>query len=461
MSIHFMPHDYQTYCINRIVESESVGLFLDMGLGKTVITLTAIKTLKMLGLVNRVLVIAPKLVAERTWIKEKYKWDHLTDIDMGLCVGSRAKRVQALQNEHFVTVMGRDTLPWLVELYGEENWQFDMVVIDELTSIKNQGTKRFKCLKQVLPKIHRRVGLTGTPAPKGLHDLWAQVYFLDEGERLGAYVSWYRNRFFYQNPWDKFNYHPKDTAFNDVMNSISDICISMSADDYLDMPELMKNTISISLSTKDRKTYDTLEQEFVAEVDGEEVTALNAASLGNKLLQLCNGAIYEEESEGVDRPYKVLHDAKLDALGELLEASQGQPIMVMYSFVHDAKRIEERFSKKYRVMRITDPKAEELWNAGSLDILLAHPASAAFGLNLQECGYISVWFGLTWNLELYQQSIARLYRQGQQSKTVIVHHMIVENSMDEVVYESLADKDTTQERIIEAVKARVGEVMYG
>lgn len=451
----FKPYNYQNYCINRIVTEKAVGLFLDMGLGKTVITLSAIQMLKQLGAVSRVLIVAPKRVAEDTWLKERRKWDHLQSLSVSLCIGTPADRNTVLREKSDVVVMGRDNVKWLKQdSCMADDFGFDMIVIDESTSFKNHATQRFKAMKHIiLTNRPRVVILTGTPAPKGLIDLWAQVWLLDQGQRLGAYITYYRNDYFRQ-AYSGFGYVPVKGAQERIMNRISDICISMKAEDYIDMPDTIYNEVEVNLSPKDRKVYDKLKEEFVAEIEGEEITAMNAASLSSKLLQLCNGAVYTRE----DGAYTIVHEEKINALMELIEGSNGKSVLVFYSFIHDKERIMRAVRRAgLDIMDVRDKGAIDKWNEGNLDILLAHPASTAFGLNLQQGGHIIAWFGMQWSLELYTQAIARLRRQGQ-TEAVIVHHLMVPNSMDVQVMRALRDRNVTQESIIEAVKANIREV---
>lgn len=450
-ALTYKPYKYQEYCIQRVISEKRLGLFLDMGLGKTSIILTAISNLQIFGEINKVLVIAPKKVAEDTWIKEKWKWKHTQTLNMGIAVGSQAHRLAVVDAMYDITVINRENVKWLVDYWGR-NWPYDMVIVDELTSFKNPISQRFKALKKVLKHINRLVGLTGTPAPKGLIDLWAQVYLLDEGLRLGKNITYYRQNYFYQNTWDQYTWHPKEGAKERIMERISDICISMKAEDYIDMPDTIYNTISVKLSKKDRAKYTELEKKLVMQIGDQIIDVKTAATLSNKLLQLCNGAVYNENGESVH-----VHDAKLEALAELVETAGGQPLLVFVSFVSDYERIREHFKdKELRIMTCKEDGFLDEWDAGRVDIGLAHPSSTAFGLNMQNGGHIIVWFGLQWNLELYSQAIARLRRQGQK-ETVIVNHLVVEDSVDERVMASLADKNITQESIISAVKARIAE----
>lgn len=452
----FRPHNYQSYCIQRIINDNSVGLFLDMGLGKTVITLTAINDLKFNRFqVQRCLVIAPKKVAEATWSKETEKWDHLKHLRISKILGTESKRLRAVNTPADVYIINRENVPWLVDHYRND-WKFDMVVVDELSSFKSHKAKRFKCLSWVRPHIKKFVGLTGTPAPNGLIDLWAQVYLLDGGERLGKTITAYRQAYFVQNTHggNFSTFEERKEASEEIKQRISDICISMKAEDYITLPERTDVVVPVQLDSKARKLYDEFEKEMFLQVDEDSLDAGSAAVLSGKLLQMCNGAVYGEN--GVVN----IHNCKLEAFMELVEAAQGQPMLVFYSFRHDLERIKSALTKtKLAVGELKSESDIDKWNAGKLNILLAHPASAAYGLNLQAGGSHIVWFGLNWSLELYQQANARLYRQGQQSK-VIIYHLVVEDSTDELVMTALEDKGTTQNLLIEALREKIKEVKY-
>lgn len=452
----FTPHDYQRYCITRLINECVLGLFLDMGLGKTVITLTAINDLRYNRFaVSRVLVIAPKKVAEDTWTRETDKWDHLKLLRVIPVLGTEKKRIKALNTLGDVYVLSRDNVQWLVDYY-RNSWPFDMVVIDELSSFKNPSAKRFKKLKLVRSHIKRIVGLTGTPAPNGLMDLWAQIYLLDSGERLGKTIGEYRTRYFEPGSRTRdviYSYDPVSGADETINEKIKDICISLSAKDYLKLPERIDNVRYIKLDVKARGRYEDLEKNMLLEVDENTIDAASAAVLSNKLLQLCNGAVYDENRQVID-----IHNSKIEALEELIEAAQGKTILVFYNFQHDKDRILKALKKtKLHVGELKTPDDIANWNNGKLDILLAHPASAAYGLNLQAGGSIIIWFGLTWSLELYQQANARLHRQGQK-ETVIVHHLVVSGSMDERVMNALQSKQVTQDTLLEALKAMIKNV---
>ena len=449
----FMPHNYQQYCIDRLIKEPMLGLFLDMGLGKTVTTLTAIKELKYYRfLVRKVLVIAPKKVAEATWSKEASKWEHLSVIRISTVLGSRNKRITALTATADVYVINRENVEWLVEYYRND-WPFDMVVVDESSSFKDHSTKRWKALKRVRPKINRMVLLTGTPAPNNLIDLWAQIYLLDEGARLGRTIGGFRERYF--NP-DKrsseriFTYKPKFGAEDSVQKLIGDICISMKAEDYLELPDCITVNTTVQLDTKAAKAYETLEKTMLLEINDEEITADMAAVLTGKLLQLAGGAVYD-----VNKTAQIVHNCKIDAFTELIESLNGEHVLVFYGFQHERDRIIKALGKtKLRVRVYKDSDDETAWNNGGIDVLLAHPASTAYGLNLQDGGHHIIWFGPTWSLEQYQQANKRLHRQGQKYP-VIIHHLVSEGTVDEDVIKALDRKSGTQEALLSALKARI------
>lgn len=455
----FIPHSYQRYCINRVLNTPALGLLLDMGLGKTVITLTAVMDLKYNRFaVNKILVIAPKKVAESTWAREKDKWDHLQLLRISTVLGTLTKRVKALNTPADIYVINRENVPWLVEYY-RNTWPFDMVIIDEFSSFKNRQSKRFKALSMIRPHIKRIVGLTGTPAPNGLLDLWAQVYLLDSGERLGKTIGGFRERYFEPDQRNRervFTYAPKAGADEIIQNLIGDICVSMKAEDYLELPDITYNTIPVVLDSKAEKAYEKLETEMLLQVDEATIDAGSAAVLTNKLLQLCNGAVYDEERNIVN-----IHDCKLEAFNELIEGLNGKPALVFYNFQHDKERLLKTLSKtSLRVRELKTPQDETDWNNKQIDILLAHPASAAYGLNLQQGGNHVIWFGMNWSLELYQQANKRLHRQGQTEK-VIIHHLTVVGGVDEDVVAALEDKTSTQDRLMASLKARIEKVHEG
>ena len=444
----YKPHNYQQFAADFILNQSICCLMLDMGLGKTVITLTALWQLALDSFdVSRVLVIAPKRVAEDTWPKELAKWEHLIGLTSSLVLGSAAERKVALQKKAFLYIINRENVAWLVK---NHYWDFDMVVIDELSSFKSNKAERFKAMKKVRPMVTRIVGLTGTPAPNTLLDLWPQMYLMDMGRRLGRFIGGFRDRFFLPDKRNReiiYSYKPREGAEDAIYALISDICISMKAADYLDMPERIDNRIEVSMSPKERKLYDDFQKDMVLSIGDEELDAVNAAVLSNKLLQMANGAVYGEDKKVIP-----IHDRKLDALEDLVEAANGKPLLVAYWYKHDLQRIKARF-KNARC--IDTAKDIDDWNAGQIPLALIHPASAGHGLNLQDGGCTIVWFGLTWSLELYQQLNARLWRQGQKH-TVIIHHIVTKGTHDEDVMRALENKDTRQSALIEAVRARIG-----
>lgn len=444
----YKPHNYQQFATDFILNQSICCLMLDMGLGKTVITLTALWQLALDSFdVSRVLVIAPKRVAEDTWPKELAKWEHLSGLTSSLVLGSAAERKAALQRKAFLYIINRENVAWLVK---NHYWDFDMVVIDELSSFKSNKAERFKAMKKVRPMVTRIVGLTGTPAPNTLLDLWPQMYLMDMGQRLGRFIGGFRERFFLPDKRNReivYSYKPREGAEDAIYALISDICISMKAADYLDMPERIDNRIEVSMSPKERKLYDDFQKDMVLSIGDEELDAINAAALSNKLLQMANGAVYGEDKKVIP-----IHDRKLDALEDLVEAANGKPLLVAYWYKHDLQRIKARF-KNARC--IDTAKDIDDWNAGKIPLALIHPASAGHGLNLQDGGCTIVWFGLTWSLELYQQLNARLWRQGQKH-TVVIHHIVTKGTHDEDVMRALENKDTRQSALIEAVRARIG-----
>lgn len=459
--MQFVPHAYQKHCIDKIIELDKVGLFLDMGLGKTVTTLTAIKELKYNRFqVRKVLIIAPKKVAEGTWTKEKDKWDHTQMLRVSPVLGSEKKRIKAINTPSDLYVINRENVVWLVDYYRNA-WPFDMVVIDESSSFKNHSAKRFKALVQVMSKIKRLVELTGTPSPNGLNDLWSQIYLLDEGRRLGKRYGQFRERYF--DPGRRgpqgfvYDYDPKDGAEQSILSAISDICISMKAEDYLQLPDMVIHEIPVSLDAKAEKAYKELERKMILELpENEEISVTSAAALSNKLLQLANGAVYDEEHKAHE-----VHTSKLDAFLELVESLQGKPLLVFYNFQHDKERILKVLgTKKLRVKELKTVQDEDDWNHQEIDILLTHPASSAYGLNLQQGGNHVCWFGLTWNYELYTQANKRLHRQGQTEK-VIVHHLICSGTRDVDVMKALKKKEGVQDFVMESLKARIRKVREG
>lgn len=449
----FVPHNYQKYAIEKIIELPICGLFLDMGLGKTVITLTAIEDLMYNRLeVDKVLVIAPLRVAKMTWGSEIEKWDHLKHLTISKVLGTEKQRLAALKKEADIYIINRENTEWLVSLYGRA-WPFDMVVIDELSSFKSSKARRFRALRKVRPLIKRIVGLTGTPTPNGLIDLWPQMYLLDRGERLGKTITGYRQKYFIPNQrnWQTgvvYNYKLKEGAEKDIYEKIGDICVSMKAEDYLEVPELIEIPIEVEMSEKDYKKYEQMERDMLLPLSDQEesIEAMTAAALSNKLLQMANGAVYDE-----NKKYHEIHTEKLKALEELIEAANGKPVIVYYNFKHDLMRIQSWF-KEVRTLN-TEQDIKD-WNEGKIPILLLHPASAGHGLNLQAGGNTIIWFGLNWSLELYQQANARLHRQGQTS-VVSCYQIITKKTIDEDVIKAIKQKAAGQDALLEAVKARI------
>lgn len=455
----FTPHNYQQYAISRIIDTPKIGMFLDMGLGKTAVTLTALHELKYHRFcVNKTLVIAPKKVAESTWTNEQQKWRHLEMLRMSVVTGDAKKRIKALNTPADVYLINRENTQWIVNYYGHD-WPFDVVVLDESSSFKNSQSKRFKALKTMLPRISRIIELSGTPSSNGLMDLWAQLYLLDNGARLGRTLSVYREMFFDPDKRSRtqiFSYAPKPGADKAIYDLIGDICISMKSEDYLDLPALIYDDIPVQLDDKAQSAYDQMERDMLLEVDEDTVQANTAAVLSGKLLQLCNGAIYSED--GVALP---VHDCKLEVLLETIEQLNGQHAVVYYHFAHDRERIITALAGSGLTVRVyNDKHDEDDWNAGAIDILLAQPASCGYGLNLQDGGHHVIWFGMTWSLEEYQQANKRLHRQGQ-PYPVIIHRLLVKGGVDEDAAASLESKDATQESLLRAIKARIEAVKEG
>lgn len=448
-TVIFKPHDYQRTAIDKILTTPRCGLFLDMGLGKTVITLTAINELMYNSFeISRVLVIAPLRVAEDTWSRESAKWGHLRHLTISKILGTPAQRRAALAAKADIYVINRENVVWLCDEL--KHWRFDMVVIDELSSFKSPKAQRFRALRKVITGSKRVVGLTGTPAPNGLIDLWSEMYLIDGGERLGRTVTGYRERYFVpdkRNQTTIFTYKPKQGADEAIRAKLSDICVSMKAADWLTLPERIDRVTNVRLTPAQRKAYDKFERDMYIEFTEGEVSAISAAALTNKLLQYSNGAMYTESGEYIE-----VGEGKLDALEDIIEAANGAPVLCFYSYKHDLERIKRRFPQ---AVKLDNAQHIADWNDGKIPLLLAHPAGAGHGLNLQAGGNIIVWFGLTWSLELYQQANARLYRQGQQ-RAVIVHHLLTENTADERVYRSLRDKSAVQDELLAALKEKYG-----
>ena len=442
----FNPHDYQAVAIKFIEEHSEAALLLTMGLGKTVITLTALNDLLLDSFeVARVLVIAPLRVARDTWPTELEKWDHLKLLKCAVAVGTEAERRAALAEDAPITVINRENIPGLVE---NIEWRWDMVVIDELSSFKSHSSKRFKELLKVRPFIKRIVGLTGTPSPNGLMDLWAEYRLLDLGVRLGRFITPFRNTYFRpdkQNGYVVFSYKPVKGAEEAIYKKISDMTLSMRACDHLKMPALLTPAYVVHLDAGEMQEYDRLKRTYV--LSEQNVTAQNAAALAGKLCQMANGALYDDDGKTIE-----FHNRKLDALEDLIEASNGNPVLVAYWFKHDHERIMKRFPQARDLKTSQDLKD---WNAGKIAIVLIHPASAGHGLNLQAGGNVLVWFGLTWSLELYQQTNARLWRQGQKASTVVVQHIVAEGTIDEQILQALSRKELTQDALMSAVKAQL------
>ncbi|WP_411679875.1 SNF2-related protein [Clostridium thailandense] len=448
----YEPHSYQEYATKWILDKPKAGLLMDMGLGKTVCTLTAIKELiyNYFDIV-KALVIAPLRVAEDTWTVEAEKWDHLKHLKISKILGTEKERRAALNIKADIYVINRENVVWLVKECGKK-WSFDMVVVDELSSFKSPKSQRFKALRKVGAK--RIVGLTGTPSPNGLMDLWSEIYLLDQGERLGRTLTSYREQYFMPDKRNQniiFSYKPKEEAEEVIYKKLSDICISMKAEDYLELPERIDNIISVKLQKDEEEKYKKFEKELLLPLKDSDIVANNAAVLTNKLLQFANGAIYDENDEVVE-----IHNEKLKALEEIIEAASGKPVLIFYAYKHDRDRLKKYFKNAKELKTSEDIKK---WNNGEIEIMLVHPASAGHGLNLQAGGNIIIWFGLTWSLELYQQANARLYRQGQK-QNVIIHHLVAKGTIDDDVMKALENKSVGQEVLLQAVKARIGGKTY-
>lgn len=450
----YEPHHYQRFATTFIEIHTVSAIFLAMGLGKTAITLTAISNLLYDFFdVGKVLVIAPLRVCTNVWKQEAEKWAHLRRISVSVAVGTELERLAALRTKADIYVLNRENVQWLIEKSGVP-FDFDMLVIDELSSFKNHQSKRFRSLMKVRPRVKRIVGLTGTPSSNGLLDLWAQFRLLDMGQRLGRFIGKYRTDYFLpdkRNGQVIFTYKPLPNAEKQIYEKIGDITISMKAADHLQMPELMTVNHSVELSKSERERYEKLQRNLILTVKNGEITAANAAALSGKLCQMANGAVYGDDGE-----VNEIHAQKLDELEELIEQVNGKPVLVAYWFQHDKARISERLAKLHIPFAHLDKKDSiAMWNRGELSVALIHPASAGHGLNLQAGGSTLIWFGLTWSLELYQQTNARLWRQGQQADTVIIHHIITKSTIDEQVLNALQRKDKTQAALIDAVKAQL------
>ena len=443
--MRYQPHNYQQVATRFIIDHDEAAIFLGMGLGKTVITLTAIWELVLdYFTVSRVLVIAPLRVARDTWPTEVTKWDHLTHLTVAVAVGSKNQRLDALAQSAMVTVINRENIPWLVGYYGQA-WPFDMVIIDELSSFKNHRAKRFTTLVKTRPHVKRWVGLTGTPASNGLMDVWAQFRLLDGGQRLGRFITRYRDKWFTpdkRNGAQVFSYKPRQGAEDEINHAIGDMTLSMRTTDHLTLPDLTVTTNEVTLGVKERALYDRLREQMILDLDGQVIDAANAAALSGKLLQLASGAVYDETGQVVE-----IHSAKLYALEDLIETANGENLLVAYWYRHDLERIRQRFPQAKELKTAADIQA---WNNGQIPLGLIHPASAGHGLNLQAGGHLLLWFSLTWSLELYQQTNARLYRQGQPNPVTITH-LATHNTLDEAVLKALQAKDSTQAALIDAV----------
>ena len=449
----YHPHDYQKYSIEFVKTHPIAALLLSMGLGKTSTTLTALDDLLFDSFeIHKVLVIAPLRVT-KVWLDEVKKWNHLNYLRCSLVVGTEQERKRALWANADIYIINRENVQWLIDESGIQ-FDFDTLVVDELSSFKNFKTKRFKSLMKVRPMVKRVIGLTGTPTSNGLMDLWSEFKLLDQGKRLGRFITNYRGQYFRpdkRNGQVVFSYKPLPFAEDAIYDKISDITISMKANDYLNMPELISNHVEVEMSEKEMKAYQELKQELVITLDDEDVTASNAASLSNKLTQMANGAIYLDNHESA-----IIHDRKLDALEDLIEAQCDKPVLVAYWFKHDLDRIKNRLEElKVNFKEIKTEASIEDWNKGNIEVGLIHPASAGHGLNLQEGGLTLIWFGLTWSLELYEQTNARLYRQGQKDRCVVIEHIVTKGTIDEQIIKALEEKDKSQSRLIDAVKANL------
>ena len=451
-------HEYQNYCVEYLKTHPEAMLFLSMGLGKSVTALTAILDLMFDSFdVGKVLVIAPLRVAKTVWPEERDTWEHANFLKMSVIVGSAKQREAAMRVPADIYVINRENLKWLVDYLEKRRipWPFDMVVIDELSSFKNHQSQRWKALRKVRPQIKRLVGLTGTPASNGLMDLWAETFLVDKGARLGRFITRYREAYFKpagMNPYNGvvYNYEPLPGAEEAIYSKISDITVSMKALDYLDMPEQVLVNHFVDMEPNERKLYDDMKKQLLVEVDGEEIDAANAAVLSGKLLQMANGAIYNEA-----RQMRVIHNRKLEMLGDLIEQANGQNVLVAYWYQHDHERIREYLTDLgYKPRDLKSDQDIADWNAGKIQVGLISPASAGHGLNIQKGGHILIWFSLVWSLEMYQQTNARLWRQGQK-EVVTIHHIVTRDTVDGDVLNALKHKDTTQQNLISAVKAHL------
>ena len=453
--MRFEPHSYQTAAIKHLEEHSGSALFLEMGMGKSICTLTALNDLKydMFEAV-KILIIAPKLVARDTWDAEILKWDHTRNLTWSKILGTQKQRLQALEQEADIYLINRENVAWLVDRYGKK-WPFDTVVIDELSSFKDPSSRRFRSLRKVRPLIKRLIGLTGTPAPNGYMDLWSQVYLLDGGERLGRTLTAYRNRFFTpgrRNGHIVYDWILRPGAAEKIQERIKDLCLSLSASDWLQVPEQITITHTIDLGPEILSQYKALAKSKLMEVEDSEVpiVADSAGVMTNKLLQFANGRIYDENHH-----VQYVHDQKLQALEELIDEANGKPVLVFYAFKHDERAIREQLADR-NICDLSEEGAVKRWNAGKIEVLLVHPASVAYGLNLQDGGNIIIWYGLTYSLEAYLQANARLHRQGQKQK-VLIHHLVAKGTVDEDVMRMLENKNVTQQELLKSVKAQIRE----
>lgn len=447
----YNPHNYQIYATEFIESHNESAILLSMGLGKTIITLTAINDLLFDSFdVNKVLIIAPLRVAKTTWKDEIEKWEHLKLLKYSIIVGTELERISALKTKADIYIINRENVSWLVEESGC-TFKFDMIVVDELSSFKNGKSKRFQSLMKVRPLAKRIVGLTGTPASNGLMDLWSEYKLLDYGKRLGRFITHYRNNYFApdrRNGTIIYSYKPLPFAEETIYDKISDITISMTSNDYLQMPDLIKNEVKVEMSEEELTKYKALQNDLVLSLDDDDISASSAGILSNKLSQMANGAIYTEDHISLN-----IHNRKLDALEDLIEQAYGKPVLVAYWFKHDLERISKRLKElNIPFEEIKTESAIRKWNEGKVQVGLIHPASAGHGLNLQSGGSTLIWFGLTWSLELYEQTNARLYRQGQKASTVVIEHIITKGTIDEEILKALERKDCVQGALINAVK---------
>ena len=452
--MQYEPHDYQKYAIRYIEDHPFAAVLLDMGLGKTSITLSAIADLLFDSFeVHKVLVIAPLRVARDTWSAEIQKWDQLHGLTYSVAVGTEAERKAALNRKADIYIINRENVQWLID-QSKIPFDYDMVVVDELSSFKNHQSKRFKALMQVRPKLKRVVGLTGTPASNGLMDLWAEFKVIDMGKRLGRFISHYRQNYFVPDKMNGqivYSYRPRPGAEDAIYRQISDITISMKSTDHIKMPDLVSTEYKVYLSPDEQEVYDDMKKQFVLDLPAGEISAANAAVLSGKLSQMANGAIYDDNGGMVE-----IHSQKLDALEDIIESANGKPLLVAYWYQHDLNRIMKRLHERHiPFSKLDSADSIRRWNNGEIPVALIHPASAGHGLNLQSGGNHIVWYGLTWSLELYSQTIARLWRQCQTEETVIVQHIVAEGTIDEQILRALKAKDKTQSALIAAVKANL------